>query len=512
MGGMVTTRNFHPHPPFPPQGGRSFIELPFPASLNSYNFFITPLWEPHVSHDATTDNPYTRGMAQFVAGLTFDAIPSEVITRVKLLMLDALGCALYGADLEWSRMLQTTLSRVDTSRACGVWGTALKLSAPHAALVNGTQVQGFELDDVHRAGVLHVGAVVLPSLIPITEMNLGVSGKDFLTAAVAGYEIGPRVGMTMGPFHLGQGWHSGATVGAFAGAASSASALKLNVEQTIDALGIAGTFAGGIMAVQYGSMVKRMNHGRSAQNGLTAGMLASVGYTGIKNVFESEYGGFCTTFSRQREWIKWEELTKGLGTNWETMMDSLKFYSAAASNHTTLDAIRIMREKKPFTADDVEKIVVHGSQVTKDHVFWKYEPSGMTNMQFCMPYIVATLLLEGDFFVDQCVEEKMADPERIKHSQKVEFIAEPEITAMGLRYYVRVEIFLKDGTRMEETVEAQRGSETKFATEAQVVDKFEKLVKHVFPMSQVEQIRDTILGLEKLDDAAKLAKLMVKAK
>ena len=133
----------------------------------------------------------------------------------------------------------------------------------------------------------------------------------------------------------------------------------------------------------------------------------------------------------------------------------------------------------------------------------------MTNMQFCMPYIVATLLLEGDFFVDQCVEEKMADPQRIAHSQKVEFIAEPEITKMGLRYHVRVEIFLKDGTHMEETVEAQRGSETKFASEAQVVDKFEKLVRHVFPMSQVDQIRDAVLGLEKIDDAAKLARLMV---
>jgi 2-methylcitrate dehydratase PrpD len=169
-----------------------------------------------------------------------------------------------------------------------------------------------------------------------------------------------------------------------------------------------------------------------------------------------------------------------------------------------------MRERKPFTADDVEKIVVHGSQVTKDHVFWKYEPSGMTNMQFCMPYIVATLLLEGDFFVEQCVEAKMADPERIKHSRKVEFIAEPEITAMGLRYYVRVEIFLKDGTRMEETVEAQRGSETRFASEAEVVGKFEKLVKHVLPAQQVSALRDAVLGLEKLEDAAQLAKLLVK--
>ncbi len=103
-----------------------------------------------MSHEASNDNPYTRGIAQFVSGLSYDAIPAEVKARIKLLMLDALGCALYGADLEWSKMLQHTLTRVDDSRRCNVWGTALKLSAPHAALVNGTQVQGFELDDVHR--------------------------------------------------------------------------------------------------------------------------------------------------------------------------------------------------------------------------------------------------------------------------------------------------------------------------------------------------------------------------
>ena len=190
------------------------------------------------------------------------------------------------------------------------------------------------------------------------------------------------------------------------------------------------------------------------------------------------------------------------------MLDSLKFYSAAASNHTTLDAIRIMREKRPFTIDELDKIVVHGSQVTKDHVFWKYENTGTTNAQFCMPYVVATLLLEGDFMVDQVRDDMLGDPERIAVSQKVNFIAEPEITKMGLRYYVRVEIFLKDGTRMEETIEAQRGSETRFASEADVVRKFEMLVKHVFPDNQVAQIRDTILGLDKLDDAAKLAKLL----
>ncbi|MPZ45596.1 MAG: MmgE/PrpD family protein [Betaproteobacteria bacterium] len=468
--------------------------------------------EAHGEHQTTqADNRYTKKIAQFVSGLTYEKIPAEVRHRIKLLILDSIGCGIYGSTKHHSQLAIEAITAVDESRSCGLWGTDKRVSAPHAALLNGTMVQGFELDDIHRKGAMHIGPTTLPAIVALSEARGGMTGKRFITAAVAGYEVGPRVGMCMGPDHLGQGWHSGATVGAFAGAASSAAALGLSEESTIDALGIAGTFTGGIMAVQYGAMVKRMNHGRSAQNGLYAGMLASVGYTGIKNVFESEYGGFCTTFSRKREWIKWEELTRGLGEHWETMYDSLKFYSAAASNHSTLDAIRLMRERRPFTADEVEKIVVHGSQVTKDHVFWKYEPSGSTNMQFCMPYVVATLLLEGDFFVDQCDESKMADPQRIAHSRKVEFIAEPEITRMGNRYYVRVEVFLKDGTRMEETVEAQRGSESRFASDAEIIEKFEKLVKHVLPQKQVAEIRDTILGMEQMDDAAKLAKLLVKA-
>jgi aconitate decarboxylase len=176
---------------------------------------------------ASTGNPYTHGIAEFVAGLRYEAIPGGVIDRVKLLILDSLGCAIFGADLPWSRILQETLGKVDTSQGCAVWGTGQRLSAPHAALVNGTLVQSFELDDVHRVGVLHVGAVTLPGVLAIAEMQPAMTGRDLLTACVAGYEIGPRVGMCMGPEHIGQGWHSGATVGVFSAAAGSAAALRL---------------------------------------------------------------------------------------------------------------------------------------------------------------------------------------------------------------------------------------------------------------------------------------------
>src|SRR5690348_16493886 len=291
----------------------------------------------------TTSNPFTSGMARFIAGLRYEAIPQEVRDRIKLLILDSLGCAIFGTELEWSRILMETLSRVDSTRGCGVWGTSLRLSAPHAALVNGALVQSFELDDVHRQGVLHVGAVTLPPLFAVAELKPGMSGPDFLTAAVAGYEIGPRVGMCMGQEHIVQGWHSGATVGVFSAAAGAAAGLKLSPEQTVHALGIAGTQSAGLMAAQFGAMVKRMHAGRSSQSGLYGALFAQQGFTGIVDVFEAPYGGFCTTFSRSHDRFNLEELTAGLGERWETMRISLKFYSCVGSNHTTLDAVRIMQ-------------------------------------------------------------------------------------------------------------------------------------------------------------------------
>ncbi|HUD86479.1 MAG TPA: MmgE/PrpD family protein, partial [Xanthobacteraceae bacterium] len=190
---------------------------------------------------ASAGNVHTRAIAEFVAGLTYEQIPAEVRERIKLLMLDSLGCAIYGANLEWCHILRGTLEALDATRTTSVWGTSQKLSSPHAALLNGTQVQGFELDDVHRTAVLHVGAVTLPALIAVAESHAKLSGRDLLTAAVAGYEIGPRVGLCMGQEHIGQGWHSGATVGIFSAAAGSARGLGLDADQTVHALGIGGT-------------------------------------------------------------------------------------------------------------------------------------------------------------------------------------------------------------------------------------------------------------------------------
>ena len=450
------------------------------------------------THDI--DNQYTQAVADFVSALRYEDIPAEVLHRIKLLMLDSFGCALYGVKLEWVKILKETLREVDSTETFGTWGSTDRFSAPHAALVNGTQVQGFELDDVHRHGVLHVGAVTLPAVLAAAQMN-PLQGKELLAATVAGYEIGPRVGIAMGQEHIGQGWHSGATLGVFSAAAGAARAFGLDRNKTVHALGIAGTQSAGLMAAQYGAMVKRMHAGRSAQSGLYGAMLARSGFTGILDVFEAPYGGFCSTFSRSTDRFDLEALRAGFGETWETMRISLKFYSCVGSNHTTLDAIRTIKARRDFTPETLREIVVHGSQVTVDHVGWPYSPQGLTSAQLNLPFCVATLLLEGDVFVAQFKPECVNDEERIALSRKVRVEHDPEITALGskFRHKVRVDVHYDDGHVESETVEAPRGSEYSFASDADVCAKFMKLATETIPADRAQQIVDVLMEMEKHD-------------
>jgi 2-methylcitrate dehydratase PrpD len=172
-----------------------------------------------------------------------------------------------------------------------------------------------------------------------------------------------------------------------------------------------------------------------------------------------------------------------------------------------------MRQERPYRAEDVQKIVVRGSRVTMDHVGWKYVPQGLTSAQLNLPYCVGTFLLENDCGVDQFTEDKVADAERIAYSETVEVHEDPDITAKGakFRHMVRVELRLKDGTKMERTVEAARGSEQKFASEGDIVEKFEKLATKALPRQQVEELRETMLNLEKMPDANRIGQLLARA-
>jgi 2-methylcitrate dehydratase PrpD len=346
--------------------------------------------------------------------------------------------------------------------------------------------------------------------VAIAETHAQLSGKDFITAALAGYEIGPRVGLCMGPQHIGQGWHSGATVGVFAAAAAAARALALDTERTVHALGIAGTQSSGLMAAQYGAMVKRMHAGRAAQSGLYAARLAGNGFTGIIDVFEASYGGFCTTFSRSQDRFDLAALSAGLGERYEAMRVSLKFYACVGSNHTTLDALADIRKRRPFIAAEIERIVVHGSQVTVDHAGWPYRPEGLTAAQLNLPFCAATLILAGDAFVDQFTPDCVNDRSRIELSRKVQVVHDPAITALGAahRHQVRLEVHFRDGSVERESRDAPRGSEQNFAGETHIIEKFRKLTRAAMAERRQNALIEAVLRLERLADSRTMIELL----
>ncbi|REM26109.1 MmgE/PrpD family protein, partial [Mycobacterium tuberculosis] len=166
-----------------------------------------------------------------------------------------------------------------------------------------------------------------------------VSGRQFLEAALAGYEVGPRVGMALhGAQMLSRGWHSGSVFGTHAAASAVGKLLGLDAARIEDALGLAGTQSAGLMAAQYEAMCKRMHHGFSARNGLYAAVLAEGGYTGIKRVFEREYGGFLSTFGEGHD-PDASKITEALGERWEVERIVIKPYAAMGGIHSPLDAL-----------------------------------------------------------------------------------------------------------------------------------------------------------------------------
>jgi aconitate decarboxylase len=458
--------------------------------------------------EIATENSPTRTLAEYSAGLSYNDIPKEVIAHIKFCLIDSLGCALFGSTLPWGKIIRSFAKELGKGKGALIWGDGAEVPSTSAPLANGTLIHSFEMDDLHRVGVIHPGAEAIPAADALIRHDGNVDGKRFLTAVVAGYEIGCRVAMTGGASQLRRGFHPSATSGTFAAGAAAAKMLRLNPEKTVHALGIAGTQAAGLMAAQYASMVKRMHPGRSAQAGVYGALLAAKGFTGIEDILEAPYGGFCSTFIDTPDL---SHLTQDLGERFETLNVGFKPYPCCGSNHTSIDALKkILREHPDVTAENVAKIVIRTTRATRLHVGWPYEPKSMTTAQMNLLFCVAVLLHDRDFFVDQVTEKSIRRTDVLETTRKMEVLEDPELEALGDegRHGVKVEVRVRDGKIYSEKVLHAKGSDKHPMTRAEVLQKFRLLASRVLSSSRVQKLEDTLFNLEKLDDARKLGKLL----
>lgn len=450
----------------------------------------------------------TQALAEYVSGLAYRDIPEEVLSHIKLCLIDSLGCALFGSTLPWGKIITSFAKELGKGKGALIWGDGAEVPSTSAPLANGTLIHSFEMDDLHRVGVIHPGAEAIPAADALVRRVGRVDGKRFLTAVVAGYEVGCRVAMTGGASQLRRGFHPTATSGTFAAGAAAARMLRLNPVKTLHALGIAGTQAAGLMAAQQASMVKRMHPGRSAQAGVYGALLAAKGFTGIEDILEAPYGGFCSTFCDKPDL---SHLTRDLGERFETLNVGFKPYPCCGSNHTSIDALKkILREHPEVNAGKVEKILIRTTRATKLHVGWPYEPNSLTTAQMNLPFCVAVLLHDRDFFVDQVTEQSIRSEAVLKTTKKIAVVEDPEFEALGDegRHGVNLEVRLRDGKSYSEKVLHARGSDKHPMTREEVLQKFRFLASRVLSRSRLEKLEDTLLNLEKLEDARKLGELL----
>ncbi|MDI6809185.1 MAG: MmgE/PrpD family protein [Candidatus Eisenbacteria bacterium] len=183
----------------------------------------------------------TLRLASFVSKLQFSDLPGEVVNHIKLCILDTIGCGLFGSALPWGQLMARFVEAQAGVLESSVWGHGVKVPSANAALANGTMVHGFELDDLHKGGIVHPGSTTVTAALAVAEGKRNVSGADLLTAVVAGYELAARVGMSVGVSHLVAGFHPTGTCGTFSAGAAAARVLGVDEMTTANCLGIAGT-------------------------------------------------------------------------------------------------------------------------------------------------------------------------------------------------------------------------------------------------------------------------------
>lgn len=457
-----------------------------------------------------TDPKGTTGiLATWLADLKLENIPEQVRERAKYLTLDGLGCAIVGARLPWSRIAVESVLGLEGEGRHTVIGWGKKASAPVAALLNGTFIQGFELDDYHPYGPLHSASVVLPALMACAEKTGGVTGKQFLEAAVAGYEVGPRVGMALhGADMLSRGWHSGSVFGTHSAAAAASKLLNLSAGEFEDALGLAGTQSAGLMAAQFEAMCKRMHHGFSARAGLYAAFLALSGYTGIKRVFERPYGGYLSTFGEGHD-PDASQITNDLGEVWQLENIVTKPYATMGGLHAVLDCLFDMMAENPIPPDAVRGIDIEVSEAIYHHGWWVPErPLSTIGAQMNVGYAVAVAILDGAVLVNQFTPERINRDDVWAFIPKINVIHNREFDRMKeTRFKTVLRIKLADGGKLESSRMLPRAVEQPL-TSAEIVEKYSSLTEGLITAERQAEIITKIENLETLTNIDELIELL----
>jgi 2-methylcitrate dehydratase PrpD len=361
-----------------------------------------------------------------------------------------------------------------------------------------------ELDDGHRFALGHPGVTSIPAAIAVAE-KVDAGWKELITATVLGYDMFIRVARAINPSHLSRGFHTTGTCGTLGSAVAAAKILGLDEKEIVNALGIAGVQAAGLMEVMRGeSMIKPFNAGRAAYNGTLAALLAERGISAPNTVLEG-HNGFCKAYS---DTYDLKRMMDGLGEDFQIMGVYFKLHAACRHAHPAIDCILHLAKEYMLAPEEVEKVVVKTYSAAYKLTGTEYEPKTESTAKFSIPYCIATALTYGKVGIDEFAMDKITDKRLLQLARRVKVKIDPEIdTLVPEKRGALVEVFTIGGGRYEWMVENPRGEPENPVGDKELRAKFKTLTSSILDNDRIYSIIKVLENLESLNSIKKLTKL-----
>jgi 2-methylcitrate dehydratase PrpD len=421
-------------------------------------------------------NPHpSKTLATFASQLKIGDIPNDVLSRAEDLLVDWFGSAIAGKG---SRPVE---SITQFAHSMGGFsntnpGSAEILihrtrSSPFlATLANAAASHVAEQDDVHNGSVFHPATVVFPAALA-TAQTIGASGEDLLVAAIAGYEVGIRVGEFLGRSHY-KVFHTTGTAGTLAAAAAVGHLLKLNPSQMLHAFGSAGTQSAGLWEfLRDAADSKQLHTAHAASTGLMSAYLAQSGFTGAEHILEGKQG-LAAGMSSDADPSK---LVDRLGSRWTIVETSFKYHASCRHTHPAADALLQVMLAHHLKPDDIAKVETLVHQGAIDVLGPVADPATVHQSKFSMGTVLA-LIAYYQFAGLQEFDQHFHDQAICAFRDRVTMVLDPEVdSAYPQRWIGKVKVYLQNGDVLEGRVDEPKGDPGNTLTRAEITDKAMRL-------------------------------------
>jgi len=443
----------------------------------------------------------TDKFSRYIEEFSFDNMPLEVVRQSKLILLDTLGDILAASSPRYSgsRIIMELARTQGGNPQSSIIGGDFKTSCVNACLVNGTLGYYCDIEPHHVAAVLHPAAICVPVALAFAEWK-NADGKKLLAAMTLGVEASCRVSFAVNPRDMySRGFHPTSIAGVFGAAAAAGCVLRLNHSQLLNALGLAGNQASGLLAwaSDHTENSRPFNPGIAARNGATAALLAEMGFGGPPMIFEGKYD-FFSAFSKGGQ--KPDELFR---KSWAIQELAIKLYSSCSYTHPGLDALLDLMKEHGLKSQDIAKI---------DLQYPKAGAHMIDNNELkshCAQYVFAVAAVTGQVVIDDILQDRRNEPEIKRLSENMRLIGDETLDrTYPDQYESIVTLSTKDGRTLSKYNSWAKGTHQNPITLDELKDKFYRLSTTRIPHSRAKQIEEWIDRADEQQEVQTLVELL----